>query len=301
MATRLRASALAVALLAVFPLALMLAPEAPPSTGGTSAGEPPRTFVIVLENHEFDETIGNPEAPFLNGLAEGGALATRYYGITHPSLPNYMAILGGSTFGIEEDCTACDVRGTSLPGQLSRAGIPWLAYMEGLPHRCFAGAGEGSYVKRHNPFMYFKGIATESAYCRHVVPATRLDADLRRHTLPAFGWLTPDVCNDAHDCGIGDADRAMANLVPRLSSQLGPGGLLAITFDEGSSSLGCCGRPGGGRVATILLGPDVPAGTELGGVFTHYSLLAMLEDRYGLARLRNARGARPLPDFVPAG
>jgi hypothetical protein len=76
--------------------------------------------------------------------------------------------------------------------------------------------------------------------------------------------------------------------------QLGPHGLLVVTFDEGTSDAGCCGAPGGGRVATILVGPGVPRGSEIVQPANHYSLLASLEDRFGLRRLRRARHSQPL-------
>jgi len=292
MASRPCGAVIAVAVLALALGAGGAAPASEPS--------PPRTVLIVLENHEYDEVIGNPEAPFLNHLARRGALASRYHAVTHPSLPNYLAILGGSTFGVVDNCTDCRVAGSSLAGQLSRAGVGWKAYFEGLPHPCFAGARHGDYVKRHNPFMYFPALSDHPRRCRRVVPATRLESDLRHRSLPPFAWLGPDLCNDAHDCGIGFADRSLAKLVPRLRRQLGPHGLLIVTFDEGSTAFGCCGAPGGGRVMTVLIGPDIRAGTRITGGYSHYSLLAAIEDRYALPRLRHARGARPLPTRSPA-
>ncbi len=256
-------------------------------------------FLIVLENHEYDEVAGNPAAPFLNHLARRGAVATSYHAITHPSLPNYLALLGGSTFGITDNCSTCEASGDNLAQQLSRAGISWRAYMGGLPSPCFADAAGGTYVKRHDPFMYFPSITGNPSRCARVVPQTRLGADLRRHRLPAFSWLSPDLCEDGHDCGIARADSALAGLVPRIVRQLGPHGLLAITFDEGKSDAGCCGRPGGGRVFTVLVGPDVPRGVRLRAAHDHYSLLATLEDAFGLPRLRHARGANRLPLALP--
>lgn len=255
---------------------------------------PSHVVLIVLENHEYDQVLGNPEAPYLNGLAQRGALATRYYAVAHPSLPNYLALLGGSTFGVTENCTGCRARGSNLALQLSRAGISWRAYMEGLPHRCFRGEGAGDYVKRHDPFMYFPSIADVPRRCAQVVPESRLDADLRRRSLPTFAWLSPDLCNDAHDCGVEVADRHLSKLVPRITRQLGAHGLLIVTFDEGTSEAGCCGAAGGGHVVTIVVGPGVPRGARLNRPYDHYSLLAALEDRFGLPRLRRARAATAL-------
>lgn len=264
------------------------APDEAESTG-------PHTVVVVLENHEFDEVIGNPEAPFLNRLARRGALATRYYAIAHPSLPNYLAMLAGSTFGITNDCTNCAVSGPDLAGQLSDAGISWRAYMAGMPRPCFTGAQHDLYVKRHNPFMYFPEISSNAGRCRNVVPGRWLEEDLARQTLPSFAWFTPNLCDDGHSCDFEDVDQAMARLIPRIGRQLGQDGLLVVTFDEGESDLGCCGIAAGGRVMTIVLGPGVPPGVRITSPYSQYSLLAAIEDRYGLPRLRKARGARPLP------
>lgn len=278
-------------LIALAALLLLGAAPAP------ARAEPERSHVvvIVLENREFGEVIGAADAPFLNRAAERGALATRYFATTHPSLPNYLALLGGSTFGVTENCTECTVPGPNLATQLSAAGIRWRAYMGGMPRPCFPGAEHGTYVKRHNPFMHSTAIASDPALCRRVVPEAVLYADLSSGLLPAFAWISPNLCDNAHDCPFATADRHLKALVPRIIRALGPHGLLVITFDEGTSDRGCCGRPGGGRVATILLGPDVEPGTRLRARFDHYSLLAALEDRFGLARLRHARGAQPLP------
>jgi hypothetical protein len=278
------------------PEAQAAAPREPRAAApGKAESTGPRTVVIVLENHGFDEVFGNPEAPFLNRLTRRGALATQYYAIAHPSLPNYLALLGGSTFGIGDDCTDCAVSGPSLAEQLSGAGISWRGYMGGMPGPCFAGAQHGLYVKRHNPFMYFPAISSNPGRCRNVVPGSWLEEDLAHHTLPSFAWFTPNLCDDGHSCDFEDADNAMAKLIPRIRRQLGQDGLLFVTFDEGTGELGCCEAAAGGRVMTIVLGMRVPPGVRITSPRSHYSLLAAIEDRYGLPRLRNARGARPLP------
>lgn len=276
----------------------------PDSEPPVPAAQPsPRIAVIVLENHGFGEVVGNPEAPFLNGLARRGALATRYFGVAHPSLPNYLAMLGGSTFGIEENCTGCSAWGDNLAAQLSRAGLSWRAYMEDMPEACFTEDEEGEYVKRHNPFVYFPSIRDAPGRCENVVPMTALDDDLERGSLPAFAWIGPDLCHDAHDCELELADRWLAETVPGVTAALGRGGFLVVTFDEASDDdrRGCCGRPGGGRVATVLAGPAVERGARLNSPLDHYSLLATIEDSFDLPRLRNARGAASLGRALAAG
>ncbi len=252
------------------------------------------TAVIVLENREFGEVIGAADAPYLSHLASRGALAVNDYAITHPSLPNYLALTGGSTFGISADCTDCHASGSNLATQLSGAGVDWRAYMGAMPSPCFSGAEAGEYAKRHNPFMYYPSVATNPSLCARDVPETQLRTDLEHRQLPAFAWISPNLCEDAHSCGFGSADSYLRRVVPPLLAQLGPAGLLVITFDEGTSNASCCGNASGGRIATILLGPGVRAGTRLHRPYSQYSLLATVEDRFGVPRLRNARSASAL-------
>lgn len=260
----------------------------------SSQPAPSHTVLIVLENHELSEVFDGEESPALEELAEMGTLAVNYFAVSHPSLPNYLALAGGSTFGISDDCTDCQARGANLATQLSAAGVSWRAYMGGMEEACFGGAEAGGYVKRHNPFLYFPSVANDPRLCANDVPESALDVQLAHHDLPTFSWLSPSLCDDAHSCALGKADEYLGRRVPRLLKQLGRHGLLVITFDEGTSNAGCCGKPGGGRVATILIGPDVRRGVRLHRRYSHYSLLATLEDRLGVARLRAARQAVPM-------
>jgi phosphatidylinositol-3-phosphatase len=246
--------------------------------------------VIVMENKECGDVIGNRRAPFLNTLASRYALATSYFAIRHPSLPNYLALTGGSTFGIASDCTACRVRATNLVDQLERAGLSWKAYMEGLPRPCYRGAVAGRYAKKHNPFVYYDDVVSNPARCSRVVPLANLRSDLDSGELPAFSWITPDSCHDMHDCGVAAGDRFLAGLVPRLLRAIGPKGVLFITWDEGESDSvrGCCGTAVGGRVATIVAGPLARTGVAVGVPYDHYSLLRTIEDAWQLPELRNA-------------
>ncbi len=292
----LRAAAFAVALIALW--ATGCGGDGEPSTSGATTDaatgdEGSRAFVIVLENREYRQVIGASEAPYLNRLARRGALATHYYAISHPSLPNYLAIIGGTTFGIRSDCTSCSASGPSLPQQLGEAGVDWRAYMQGMPRSCYLGGYSGLYAKKHNPFYYFPAIVSDPASCNRVVPGGRIWADLHSGSLPSFGWITPNLCNDAHDCPLARSDRFLSRLVPALLPRLGRDGFLAVTFDEGLSDRGCCGARGG-RVSTILAGPAVRRNARLAQPYTHYSLLATLERAFGLPLLRAARGAEPM-------
>jgi phosphatidylinositol-3-phosphatase len=267
----------------------ILAPQHTPSPVARMPGGPPAHIaVIVMENEEFSDIIASHEAPFINRLAAHSALAGQMYAVSHPSLPNYLALTGGSTFGIASDCTGCSVHASNLVTQLQRAGISWRAYMEGIPHPCFAGAGAGRYAKKHDPFMYYTPIASTRALCAHVVGFARLAADERAGSLPRFAWITPDLCHDMHDCDTATGDRFLASTVPALLARLGHHGLLILTWDEGSSDDGCCGLARGGHIVTILAGAGARAGAHMTRATDHYSLLQTIEDLLGLSRLRGA-------------
>jgi phosphatidylinositol-3-phosphatase len=250
---------------------------------------PAHVAVIVMENKEFDEVIGSPSAPFINGLARRYALARGMYATTHPSLPNYLALTGGATFGIASDCTECSVgAGSNLATQLSSTHLSWKAYMEDLPYPCFNGASAGDYAKKHDPFIYYSVIRDNPRLCRQIVPLTELAADERTSRLPAFIWITPNLCHDMHDCPVATGDRFLSTLVPPLLRALGPGGLLFLTWDEGSSDAGCCRLASGGHIATIVAGPGATPGAQLARPTDHYSVLQTIEDLLSLPRLGNA-------------
>ncbi len=257
-------------------------------TAALSGGPPARIAIIVMENEEYGSIIGSRQTPFINALARRYALARGMYAITHPSLPNYLALTGGSTFGITSDCTDCTVHARGLVDQLAAAHVSWKAYMENLPHPCFTGAGAGEYAKRHDPFMYYTPVYTNRSQCNRVVPLSQLAADERAHALPRFVWITPNLCHDMHDCAPAVGDAFLARLVPPLLRSLGRRGLLFVTWDEGSTNDGCCRLAAGGHIATIVAGPGARAHARMRSPADHYSVLQTIDDLLGLRRLRNA-------------
>ncbi len=244
--------------------------------------------VIVMENEEYGDIIGSSSTPFINRLAATSALAREMYAIRHPSLPNYLALTGGSTFGIDSDCTDCSVPGSGIAGQLTAAGHTWRGYMEGLPRPCYTGGEAGDYAKKHDPFLYYRAIVHDPRACRNVVGFARLASDERAGRLPTLSFISPNLCHDMHDCDPAVGDRFLRSLVPPLLRALGPHGLLVLTFDEGSSDNGCCRLAAGGHIVTILAGGLARHGARLTTPVDHYSTLQLIEDLTGIARLRGA-------------
>jgi phosphatidylinositol-3-phosphatase len=275
------------------------AENVPPPPLDTPAGRLPpskssHVVVVVMENKEYGDVIGSRDAPYLSGLAHRYAAPRSLYGIRHPSLPNYLALIGGDTFGIDDDCTDCSVDGMTLPDQLERAGRTWRAYMQGLPRPCFKGAERGRYAKKHDPFMYFESIRESVRRCGRVMPYGQLGRDLRRGDLPDFAFVSPDLCADTHDCSVRTGDRFLARLVPPLLREIGPRGFVVVTYDEGRSDRGCCGVARGGRIATVVAGRGVRRGATGKGDYSLYSVLRTVEDFFGLPPLGRAADARPL-------
>ncbi len=261
-------------------------------------------FVIVLENHGLKRVVGNPNLPTLNALAKRYGLATNYSGVAHPSLPNYVALIAGSTFGSRSDNPAQRFTGDNLALQLEGAGKRWKGYFQGLPKVGWDGPYAGPYGKKHNPFMLFSSVALDSKRAANVVPIEQLFGDLKSGRAPDFALIVPDVCHDLHGglgCPRGAAlERAGDDLVKKtvnaiLASPAWSGNAaIVITFDEAE---GGDTRGGGGVVPTVVVTREGPRGVRSDQPYNHYSLLRTFEDAWSLPPLREAGKATPMLDL----
>ncbi|HEY3436456.1 MAG TPA: alkaline phosphatase family protein [Actinotalea sp.] len=246
---------------------------------------------IWFENKPDTAVLGSPASPYLDALVGGCAVAADYHGITHPSLPNYLAATSGSTQGVSDDAAPDrhQLAGPSLFSQVSDSGREWRSYQEAMPGTC-ALLPEGRYAVKHNPAAYFTAIRDRCA--QWDVPLDRLTADLGAGgALPAFALIVPDLCNDTHDCPVETGDAWLSALLPTLlDSAAYRSGTTAvmITWDEDDSRHD-------NRVPLVVLAPSITPGTRLAGRLDHYSLLASTEDLLGLPRLGAAVGAAVLP------
>lgn len=258
-------------------------------------------FIIVLENREAGSIAGNPSAPYLSSLADRYARAANFYGIRHPSLPNYLALTGGDTFGITNDCTDCFIAADNIVNQLERVGRSWRAYMESMPHPCFIGDAAPLYAQRHNPFIYYNDIRSDPDRCQKIVPFDQFEADLQANALPDFVWITPNLCHDMHDCPVSAGDNWLRTWVPQIlaSPAWQDNGVLFITFDEGATREGCCTYAAGGNIETLVISPLVRPGFTSDIPYDHYSLLRTIEAAWGLPLLGHANCdcSTPLGDF----
>ncbi len=250
-----------------------------------------RVVVVVFENKSRDRVLRDVDAPTFATLSRTGATLRNFRAVAHPSLPNYLALVSGSTQGITDDCTTCVVRSRNLADTLEAAGRSWKTYAEGLPQPGFTGAFAGRYAKKHVPFLYFQDVIAAPKRLRRIVPFSAFRRDLVAGTLPDFSLVVPDLCNDMHDCPVATGDRWLSRfLSPLLGSSKLRGGAVFVVFDESDDS----NVGGGGIVPAFVAGPLVRAGSQSTAVLTHYSLLRTIEDGWGLPHLGRADAAQPI-------
>jgi hypothetical protein len=272
------------------------------SRPGARASRPAHLLVVIEENHSFGQIIGSPAAPFLDRLAAHGTLLTDDHAITHPSLPNYVALLSGQT-SLHSDCRACTVAGATLVDQLEADHLSWAAYLEGLPHRCSTVACQGgAYSEAVDRFMHAAGIREDPSRCDRVLPFRRFHADLAAGRLPRVVLVMPDLDHDMHPRPVRVADRWLQRLLQELRASLvwRTDTRLVVTFDESTRRdvRSCCGGLGrGSRIPTIVAGPQIPQGRDA-TASTHYSLLRLIEAGCGLALLGHA--GDPATATIPA-
>lgn len=253
-------------------------PTPPPTSNPIRPPAPatlPHVFVIVLENRSYAQVSGSG---YIAQLASQYSYATNYHGVAHPSLPNYLALTSGTTWGITDDGWHPLPAG-GLGAQLTAAGISWRAYMEGMNNGCFRSGYP--YALKHNPFAYYGGACPPQ-----VVPFSQFSSDMATD-VPQFVWITPDLCHDGHDCSNATVDGWLAQTVPTIlaTDAWKRSGVLYITWDEGEDSAN--------SVLTLVVHPR-PILRTSNRPYNHYSLLATIEDGLGLPLLGEAAHATPM-------
>jgi hypothetical protein len=263
-------------------------------------------FIIVMENEAIENILGNSSAPYINSLARQYSVAANYYGTVHTSLPNYIAIISGDTQGITQNCSSCFVDAPTIVDQLETAGKTWKAYMESMPSPCFVGDADPLYRQKHNPFIYFDNIRTNPARCNNIVPFSEFQSDLQANTLPDYIWITPNMCNDIHDCPLATGDSWLETWVSKIvaSPAWQQNGVLFLTFDESAlnDDTGCCQYAVGGHILTMVISPLAKAGYQSTVAYDHYSLLRTIEQAWNLPLLNKASCdcSQPMADFFAA-
>ncbi len=289
-------------------------------------------FVVVEENENYDEVIGNTkDLPYLNTLAARYGVATNYYANTHPSINNYFYLTAGRSgtrspwVGDVADKFPGEVAGDNIASILSANGKTWKAYAESIPRAGYLDGDHFPYVKRHNPFAYFesvrqgKVVSGQASQAANIVPFESFAGDLQHDTLPDYSFIVPNLYNDGHNDPVtqrsapcGD-HRALQGIDAWLKTNMQPliesktfqrAGLLVIVFDEG-----CEAGPkadwrydpnrrdlkGGGHIPALIISSRTPAGTTRDGLYHHESVLRLSLRALGVERFPGR--AKEAPDM----
>jgi phospholipase C len=247
-----------------------------------------RVIVIVLENTDYGTAL---EMPFLKSLAAQGALLTQYYGVMHPSQPNYIAMIAGNPYSSSNDLIDLDAK--HIGDLLEAQRLSWKVYAEDFPGNCFLGKTSGPYARRHVPFLSFKNVTTNPQRCRQVTSADEFDADYKSGNLPELSYYIPNNRNNGHDTGAPFADQWLKTRFGQIlnpdSPSFDPHTLFVITFDEGSYFAQ-------NQVYTVLIGSQIQRGSQSQRRYDHYSLLATIEKLFKLPSLGQKDEGAPLID-----
>jgi hypothetical protein len=251
---------------------------------------------IWMENHPYNEIIGNSQAPYINSLGNECALSHQaaYDSPFAPSAPNYIAATSGRDESANNSPGAGDCAPTSCPdGDVSifEQATSWKTYSEGEPTNCDPGFDGNAYDVNHNPAVYYTRI---SAACKNdAVPLGTLSSgalvsDLNNNTLPQFSLIDPNLNDDMHDGTIAQGDTYLSQLIPLITSSAAyKAGNTAVflTWDEDEGGVG---------IPFIAINPYIAPGLKFNGTFTHFSLLRTTEEMLGLPLLQNAASSNSM-------
>ncbi|AZZ37471.1 hypothetical protein CIK05_11925 [Bdellovibrio sp. qaytius] len=249
-----------------------------------------RVVYVVFENENYVAAI---KGPFFTKLAKGGAAFTSFTAVTHPSQGNYVAMTSGAQNGVTGD-SKYDINVKHIADLLEARGLTWKVYAENYPGNCFVGTKNGTYRRKHNPFISYVNIQKDKKRCANIVNATQMDKDIAANTLPNYVFYVPDMNNDGHDTNVDYSDKWYNK---RFSGFLTnpnfmDNTLLISTYDENGGATG-------NQIYTSFYGPMVKPGTVVADKLNHYSLMKLIEENWDLGNLgKNDATAKAIPASV---
>jgi uncharacterized membrane protein len=243
---------------------------------------PDHVIVVMEENHSFSEIIGSSSAPFINSLAQQGALFTQSFAVEHPSQPNYLDLFSGSNQGVTDDSCPHTFSTENLASELAAAGLSFTGFSEDLPAAGSTVCTSGAYAEKHAPWVNFTNVPTSENQ-----PFTSFPADL--NTLPTLSFVIPNLNDDMHDGTIAQGDTWLQqHLNGYIQFAQTHNSLLIVTWDEDDNS-------SSNQIATIFVGPMVKQG-QFTETINHFNVLRTLEDLYGLTHAGSAATASAISD-----
>jgi acid phosphatase len=295
-------------ILAALTLCTLAALQVACGSGGSSVVQTPlpsnqpsfsHVVLLVEENHSYSEVIGNSAMPNFNSLAAQYGLATQYFAVAHPSIPNYLMLTTGLAESMDDSFSGT-ISDDNVVRELVKADKTWKCYAESIPAPGYVGADSGVYVRRHNPFSYLSDVQNGMAQAANIVPFTQFATDLANNALPQYSFIAPNLDDDAHNGSLAQADTWLQNkvIVPLTASPAFQSTLLIITFDEGDQA---DLDHGGGHVATVIVSPKAKKGFRSTNTYQHQSTLRLILAGSGVNRFPGLSAVAPdMTEFFPA-
>jgi hypothetical protein len=273
-------------------------------------------LIVLEENTDYADVCGpnNTSMPFLCSLKSQGSFSANYYAPTHPSIGNYDDLGWGVVTTNDDSCNpnTCGFpySANNIVRASQTAGKTWKGYAESLPSSCYFGGDNGSYAVRHSPIPYLSDVQSncQNRYVAFEDPNLGFAHDLANNTLPNFAFITPNLCDDGHDCtlpGSAVPDQWLQNnvLQPLLNSgHLNPttgDTVVIVTFDESNAD----NTNGGGQVYWFMMGKGVKQNYQstgpsaAPGFYSHESSLRLIAEMLG-ASVSGLGGAGSAPDMA---
>jgi phosphatidylinositol-3-phosphatase len=267
--------------------------------GGLAYAQVPQSkhvWIITEENHSYESIIGNSSMPYYNSLAKKYGLTTQYYSPMHNSLAALFWLVAGQTVTVDNSTTSCFNVDNVIRHVLAK-GLTWKSYQVDLPYPGFLGLYNLNYMRRHNPLIDFTDACTSTQRINSV-PFTQLATDIANKSTTNYAYITPNADQDAHNGTLAQADQWLHQELPAILAlpEFRPGGdgLLFIVWDEGNVGTdGRCSsrlqRNCGGRVATLVIGPQVKPNFKSSVTYTHANLLRTVCDCHGIFFMSGGR------------
>lgn len=282
-------------------------------------------FIIMMENTSYSSLIGNPNAPWINMAVKTYGSATNYFGVTHPSQPNYIAATSGALNGVTTD-NDITINVPNIVDQIESSGRTWKAYMQSYAlctKPTDTSCGNQLYERKHNPFISYQDVQTNTARVAKIVDFSQFSTDLANNNVPDYSWISPDQCHDMHGraatpsdpCDfsqeqslISTGDQFLSQTVSEIMNSRAWNGnsVIFITWDESDfpfgDTSGCCdANPGGGHVVMITISHSSHKPRTSSVPYNHYSMLATIEGGWSLGCLANTcdtANVPPMSDLV---
>jgi acid phosphatase len=267
-------------LLRVFALVLTVLALAVPGTASAALPRPAHVIIVVEENRSLAQVLDDPQAGYIHQLIRDGALFTNAHGVTHPSLPNYLALFSGLTNDNQDGCPATGISNTApnLATLLRAAHLTFAAYAEALPEEGWTGCAAGRYGRKHAPWVHFSNVPRTLSKPFSAFP--------KYADLPTVSFVIPDIVDDMHDASIGVGDVWLEhNLKPLVDWGRANDTLVILTWDEGLDPTN--------SIATVFVGPMVKPGRYAQRI-NHYNVLRTIEDMYGLPHAGHSADVAPI-------